>query len=81
MEFQEGLEPNLDLKGDTHTIGSLLKLYLRSLPDSVIPSSLYEDFVAIILTFEINQVDEFIHFWVVFSTHIQFSRLRLNVDT
>ena len=56
MEFQEGMEPNLEAKGDTHTIGSLLKLYLRSLPDSVIPSSLYEDFVAIILTYELNQV-------------------------
>ncbi|XP_063681404.1 rho GTPase-activating protein 24-like isoform X3 [Bolinopsis microptera] len=55
MEFQEGMEPNLEAKGDTHTIGSLLKLYLRSLPDSVIPSSLYEDFVAIILTYELNQ--------------------------
>lgn len=55
-EFQEGSEPNLELKGDTHTIGSLLKLYLRKLPDSVIPSALYEDFVAIILTYELNQV-------------------------
>lgn len=55
MEFQQGSEPNLAIKGDTHTIGSLLKLYLRSLPDSIIPSILYEDFVSIILTYDINE--------------------------
>jgi len=49
-EFQRGENPELD-DADTYTVGSLMKLYLRNLPTSLIPASLYEDFIAMILTY------------------------------
>ncbi|XP_060635268.1 rho GTPase-activating protein 24 isoform X1 [Anolis sagrei] len=44
--FDCGEKPLFDRNTDVHTVASLLKLYLRELPEPVIPYSKYEDFLA-----------------------------------
>ncbi|KAM6987011.1 rho GTPase-activating protein 24 [Aplochiton taeniatus] len=44
--FDCGEKPSFDCNTDVHTVASLLKLYLRELPEPVIPFSKYEDFLA-----------------------------------
>ncbi|XP_043924878.1 rho GTPase-activating protein 24-like isoform X2 [Protopterus annectens] len=43
--FDAGEKPTFDSNTDVHTVASLLKLYLRELPEPVIPFSKYEDFL------------------------------------
>ncbi|KAM3830589.1 rho GTPase-activating protein 25 [Vipera latastei] len=43
--FDAGERPSFDQDTDVHTVASLLKLYLRELPQPVIPWSQYEDFL------------------------------------
>ncbi|XP_053269296.1 rho GTPase-activating protein 22 isoform X1 [Pleuronectes platessa] len=43
--FDCGDKPLFDSNTDIHTVASLLKLYLRELPEPVIPFSKYEDFL------------------------------------
>ncbi|XP_053548152.1 rho GTPase-activating protein 22 [Bombina bombina] len=43
--FDCGGKPPFDTDTDVHTVASLLKLYLRELPEPVIPFSRYQDFV------------------------------------
>uniref|UniRef100_A0A8D2LGJ0 Rho GTPase activating protein 25 n=1 Tax=Varanus komodoensis TaxID=61221 RepID=A0A8D2LGJ0_VARKO len=43
--FDAGERPSFDQETDVHTVASLLKLYLRELPEPVIPWTLYEDFL------------------------------------
>ncbi|XP_060643593.2 rho GTPase-activating protein 25 [Anolis sagrei] len=43
--FDAGERPSFDQDTDVHTVASLLKLYLRELPEPVIPRSQYEDFL------------------------------------
>ncbi|XP_029025495.1 rho GTPase-activating protein 24 isoform X2 [Betta splendens] len=43
--FDCGEKPSFDGNTDVHTVASLLKLYLRELPEPVIPFSLYEEFL------------------------------------
>uniref|UniRef100_A0A3B3T812 Rho GTPase activating protein 22 n=1 Tax=Paramormyrops kingsleyae TaxID=1676925 RepID=A0A3B3T812_9TELE len=43
--FDCGDKPLFDSNTDVHTVASLLKLYLRELPEPVIPYSKYEDFL------------------------------------
>lgn len=43
--FDCGDKPQFDSNTDVHTVASLLKLYLRELPEPVIPFSKYEDFL------------------------------------
>ncbi|XP_034049469.1 rho GTPase-activating protein 22 [Thalassophryne amazonica] len=43
--FDCGDKPQFDSNTDIHTVASLLKLYLRELPEPVIPFSKYEDFL------------------------------------
>ncbi|XP_053559360.1 rho GTPase-activating protein 24 isoform X5 [Bombina bombina] len=43
--FDCGEKPSFDSNTDIHTVASLLKLYLRELPEPVIPFSKYEDFI------------------------------------
>ncbi|KAK1791656.1 hypothetical protein P4O66_013654, partial [Electrophorus voltai] len=43
--FDCGDKPLFDNNTDIHTVASLLKLYLRELPEPVIPFSKYEDFL------------------------------------
>ncbi|MED6237601.1 Rho GTPase-activating protein 22, partial [Ataeniobius toweri] len=43
--FDCGEKPLFDSNTDVHTVASLLKLYLRELPEPVIPFSKYEDFL------------------------------------
>uniref|UniRef100_A0AAY4C4P5 Rho GTPase-activating protein 24 n=1 Tax=Denticeps clupeoides TaxID=299321 RepID=A0AAY4C4P5_9TELE len=44
--FDCGEKPSFDCNTDVHTVASLLKLYLRELPEPVIPFSKYDDFLA-----------------------------------
>uniref|UniRef100_A0A8K9WTS4 Rho GTPase activating protein 22b n=1 Tax=Oncorhynchus mykiss TaxID=8022 RepID=A0A8K9WTS4_ONCMY len=44
--FDCGDKPLFDSNTDVHTVASLLKLYLRELPEPVVPFSKYEDFLA-----------------------------------
>ncbi|XP_062860096.1 rho GTPase-activating protein 22 [Trichomycterus rosablanca] len=43
--FDCGEKPQFDSNTDVHTVASLLKLYLRELPEPVIPFCKYEDFL------------------------------------
>ncbi|XP_062589733.1 rho GTPase-activating protein 24-like isoform X2 [Saccostrea cucullata] len=43
---------------DVHTVASLLKLYLRELPQSVIPAEYYQKFMNIALRFQGSQANE-----------------------
>ncbi|MFT7807363.1 rho GTPase-activating protein 22-like isoform X2 [Arapaima gigas] len=43
--FDCGDKPLFDSNTDVHTVASLLKLYLRELPEPVVPFSKYEDFL------------------------------------
>ncbi|XP_072410051.1 rho GTPase-activating protein 25-like [Chiloscyllium punctatum] len=44
--FDSGERPSFDRNTDVHTVASLFKLYLRELPEPVVPWSQYEDFLA-----------------------------------
>ncbi|XP_041943349.1 LOW QUALITY PROTEIN: rho GTPase-activating protein 22 [Alosa sapidissima] len=44
--FDRGDKPQFDSNTDVHTVASLLKLYLRELPEPVIPFAKYEDFIS-----------------------------------
>ncbi|XP_030306459.1 rho GTPase-activating protein 24 isoform X4 [Calypte anna] len=44
--FDCGEKPSFDSNTDVHTVASLLKLYLRELPEPVIPYTKYEDFLS-----------------------------------
>ncbi|XP_027716445.1 rho GTPase-activating protein 22 isoform X5 [Vombatus ursinus] len=44
--FDCGEKPLFDSTTDVHTVASLLKLYLRELPEPVIPFAKYEDFLS-----------------------------------
>ncbi|XP_062333609.1 rho GTPase-activating protein 24 [Osmerus eperlanus] len=44
--FDCGEKPSFDCNTDVHTVASLLKLYLRELPEPVIPFSKYDEFLA-----------------------------------
>uniref|UniRef100_A0A671LRA9 Rho GTPase-activating protein 22-like n=1 Tax=Sinocyclocheilus anshuiensis TaxID=1608454 RepID=A0A671LRA9_9TELE len=44
--FDCGDKPQFDSNTDVHTVASLLKLYLRELPEPVVPFCKYEDFLA-----------------------------------
>ncbi|TRY98654.1 hypothetical protein DNTS_005898 [Danionella cerebrum] len=44
--FDCGEKPSFDCNTDVHTVASLLKLYLRELPEPVVPFSKYEEFLA-----------------------------------
>nr|XP_023680735.1 rho GTPase-activating protein 24-like isoform X3 [Paramormyrops kingsleyae] len=41
--FDSGEKPSFDSSTDVHTVASLLKLYLRELPEPVVPFSRYQD--------------------------------------
>nr|XP_008123814.1 PREDICTED: rho GTPase-activating protein 25 [Anolis carolinensis] len=43
--FDAGERPSFGQDTDVHTVASLLKLYLRELPEPVVPRSQYEDFL------------------------------------
>ncbi|XP_023679923.2 rho GTPase-activating protein 22 isoform X1 [Paramormyrops kingsleyae] len=43
--FHCGDKPHFDRNTDVHTVASLLKLYLRELPEPVVPFAKYEDFL------------------------------------
>ncbi|XP_041079851.1 rho GTPase-activating protein 24-like [Polyodon spathula] len=43
--FDAGEKPSFDSSTDVHTVASLLKLYLRELPEPLVPFSKYEDFL------------------------------------
>ncbi|KAM8794661.1 rho GTPase-activating protein 25 [Eudromia elegans] len=43
--FDAGERPSFDRDTDVHTVASLLKLYLRELPEPVVPWGQYEDFL------------------------------------
>ncbi|XP_039634946.1 rho GTPase-activating protein 24 isoform X4 [Perca fluviatilis] len=44
--FDCGEKPSFDCNTDVHTVASLLKLYLRELPEPVVPFQKYDDFLA-----------------------------------
>ncbi|NXO23119.1 RHG24 protein, partial [Cisticola juncidis] len=44
--FDCGEKPSFDSSTDVHTVASLLKLYLRELPEPVVPYAKYEDFLS-----------------------------------
>ncbi|XP_063746316.1 rho GTPase-activating protein 24 isoform X2 [Eleginops maclovinus] len=44
--FDCGEKPSFDCNTDVHTVASLLKLYLRELPEPVVPFNKYDDFLA-----------------------------------
>ncbi|XP_034033302.1 rho GTPase-activating protein 24-like [Thalassophryne amazonica] len=43
--FDAGERPSFDSRTDVHTVASLLKLYLRQLPEPLVPFSRYQDFM------------------------------------
>ncbi|KAK2828432.1 hypothetical protein Q5P01_019466 [Channa striata] len=43
--FDAGERPSFDSSTDVHTVASLLKLYLRQLPEPLVPYSHYKDFL------------------------------------
>ncbi|XP_059382593.1 rho GTPase-activating protein 24-like isoform X1 [Carassius carassius] len=43
--FDAGEKPSFDSSTDVHTVASLLKLYLRELPEPLVPFSHYEEFL------------------------------------
>ncbi|KAG7516901.1 rho GTPase-activating protein 24-like [Solea senegalensis] len=43
--FDSGERPSFDSSTDIHTVASLLKLYLRLLPEPLVPYSCYQDFL------------------------------------
>ncbi|XP_012691162.2 rho GTPase-activating protein 24 isoform X3 [Clupea harengus] len=43
--FDAGEKPSFDSSTDVHTVASLLKLYLRELPEPLVPFSRYPDFL------------------------------------
>ncbi|XP_034462540.1 rho GTPase-activating protein 24-like isoform X2 [Hippoglossus hippoglossus] len=43
--FDAGERPSLDSSTDVHTVASLLKLYLRQLPEPLVPYGCYQDFL------------------------------------
>ncbi|XP_055035734.2 rho GTPase-activating protein 24 isoform X1 [Misgurnus anguillicaudatus] len=43
--FDAGEKPSFDSSTDVHTVASLLKLYLRELPEPLVPYSRYEEFL------------------------------------
>ncbi|KAM9846450.1 rho GTPase-activating protein 22 [Aulostomus maculatus] len=43
--FDAGERPSFDSSTDIHTVASLLKLYLRQLPEPLVPYSHYQDFL------------------------------------
>ncbi|XP_036404680.1 rho GTPase-activating protein 24-like [Megalops cyprinoides] len=45
VAFDAGEKPTFDSSTDVHTVASLLKLYLRELPEPVVPFSRYQDFL------------------------------------
>ncbi|NWS77320.1 RHG25 protein, partial [Crotophaga sulcirostris] len=53
--FDAGERPSFDRDTDVHTVASLLKLYLRELPEPVVPWMQYEDFL---LCGQVLDVDE-----------------------
>uniref|UniRef100_A0A8D1VPE5 Rho GTPase activating protein 24 n=2 Tax=Sus scrofa TaxID=9823 RepID=A0A8D1VPE5_PIG len=63
--FDCGEKPSFDSNTDVHTVASLLKLYLRELPEPVIPYAKYEDFLscAKLLSKEEEAVSRCIYFW------------------
>ncbi|XP_068190336.1 rho GTPase-activating protein 24 isoform X3 [Antennarius striatus] len=44
--FDCGEKPSFDCNTDVHTVASLLKLYLRELPEPVVPFQRYDDFLS-----------------------------------
>ncbi|XP_072341730.1 rho GTPase-activating protein 25-like isoform X3 [Scyliorhinus torazame] len=53
--FDSGERPTFDRDTDVHTVASLFKLYLRELPEPVIPWSQYDDFLACSQRMNINE--------------------------
>ncbi|XP_048883629.1 rho GTPase-activating protein 24-like [Brienomyrus brachyistius] len=45
VAFDAGEKPTFDSSTDVHTVASLLKLYLRELPEPVVPFSCYQEFL------------------------------------
>ncbi|XP_023690265.1 rho GTPase-activating protein 24-like [Paramormyrops kingsleyae] len=45
VAFDTGEKPTFDSSTDVHTVASLLKLYLRELPEPVVPFSRYQEFL------------------------------------
>ncbi|NXL88496.1 RHG25 protein, partial [Alectura lathami] len=53
--FDAGERPSFDRDTDVHTVASLLKLYLRELPEPVVPWMQYEDFLLCGQTLDMDQ--------------------------
>ncbi|NXJ05768.1 RHG25 protein, partial [Odontophorus gujanensis] len=53
--FDAGERPLFDRDTDVHTVASLLKLYLRELPEPVVPWMQYEDFLLCGQTLDVDQ--------------------------
>lgn len=54
-KYDEGERPNLKEDGvDVHTSASLLKLYFREMPESVIPFEYFESFLSLATSFRYN---------------------------
>lgn len=53
--FDCGEKPSFDCNTDVHTVASLLKLYLRELPEPVIPFCKYDEFLACTKLFSKDQ--------------------------
>ncbi|NWV66677.1 RHG25 protein, partial [Malurus elegans] len=53
--FDAGERPSFDRDTDVHTVASLLKLYLRELPEPVVPWLQYEDFLLCGQALEANE--------------------------